>query len=168
MASDNRASHYLSLRKGAEERKKQNQTLITESLRKVTQRTAYKKPASMSMEIGGFTAGARGAGMLRSTYGRQSSPLREKTASIDAQPIIANEARPAETSLLKGEGPTALQNTLASPAFEGSRKQTSPLRNTDALAPASHQYRINAGVTRSRPEKMSPLRTFDIAASRSN
>jgi len=122
----------------------------------------------MSMEIGGFTAGARGAGLLRSTYGRQSSPLREKTASVDAQPVVANEARPLETSLLRGEGPTALQNTLASPAFEGSRKQTSPLRNTDAIAPASHQYRINQGVTRSRPEKMSPLRTFDIAASRSN
>ena len=132
----------------------------------MTQRTAQRKPASMSMEIGGFTAGARGAGLLRSTYGRQSSPLREKTASIDAQPVLANETRPAETSLLRGEGPTALQNTLASPVFEGSRKQTSPLRNTDALAPAS-QYRINPGVTRSRPEKMSPLRTFDIAASRS-
>jgi hypothetical protein len=122
----------------------------------------------MSMEIGGFTAGARGAGLLRSTYGRQSSPLREKTASIDAQPFIENEAKPAETSLLRGEGPTALQNTLASPAFEGSRKQISPLRNTDAVAPTSHQYSINQGVTRSRPEKMSPLRTFNSVVSKSN
>ena len=136
----------------------------------MTQRTANRKPASMSMEIGGFTAGARGAGLLRSTYGRQSSPLREKTinTSVDAQPVIANEARPTETSILRRGGPTSLQNTLASPAFEGSRKQTSPLRNTDALAPASRQYHINPGVTRARPEKMSPLRTFDIVASRSN
>lgn len=174
MESDNRVSQYLSVRKGAEERRKQNQAVITESLRKVTQRTAYRKPASMSMEIGGFTAGARGAGLLRSTYGRQSSPLREKTGSVDAQPVGANEERPAETSLLVGEGPTTLQpaqnhaNTLAPSAFGGSRKQTSPLRNTDALAPASHGYHINEGVTRSRPEKMSPLRTFDITASRSN